>query len=1283
MWLKIPVDLATDAASDHLLRELDRWIELGLLSENQSIAIGRTLCSTLPADRAPVEDLPDLSEIEAPPPFRRPLFSNVKSRLVQSMVAEMSVLWLLFLGVFLVVMSSGVLAASQWQSFSTVAQYAILLVYTLAFGGASRWAMGQEKLQTTAQMLKAATLLLIPLNFLMMDVLGVLQASVGLGILASVGLSALTLFLAPQRRVGFNLLGLGWLHWGWNLGLWPLAATYLGTVGSAITLLPSRKTAELADDEDPQSARPRAGASLVAVSLIILLVRSLWLAQVPLYSLGLACGICGWMLCRLYRRYSLWPQLGIGIMALGWLVSVAQQPLQALGVSGLGLWLLKDRLQRQSEEKPQLNTLATLWLVGLQAASLLWLVVPGRQAVLTAMGHFSPEPISALNFAGVWLYGYVGFMLLWTRRFRRQGQVAWARLTEHLALGVAVVLVLMTLPQSSPFTPLSFLSIGGLTLTLGALSRLRPHTVKLVYATHGAAVVTVLSGLHLIGGAGRWTDVRWAMVFLGLTLLEWFASVAGHRYPQWRRSAWYLGIALGAVTYSLLLNNWDSWLNLAWLGAPCMLTWLVHRPQLVLESPKTVTFLTVVALAGQSLLLSSWSMATLAFGVGTALLFLHSRRWPGQGYLPALTVGSAVAGGHAAAIWLWLHSAPGGQFCLTVASFAAVLTVLSRLLTPSPRALIKAYGAATRGWSRVLALGLWGIFTLMLGLAYALAPTVSNGMGYVGRTTTPEIDTALRYGAAAIILVLARFWGQRRLTNVDYGEFFYGLGLLVIMGLALWTQAFNPYVLGAAMVLLGLATQQMGAWAMKTRLALASWHMIPLIYALLGLGFGHFNFTAITGLYSMAAGTLALAVGKRQQGLHPFGYIGLGLLSLGGYELAIHRLLQSSGGAAGDGLTLLALVGVAIALLYLLGCPWIQRYTQLKTSAVLRVSTAHWLVAAALAILATASGQSRLGVALWLGCTSLLAVYAGLRGNYRWFPRSSETAPTNTASRPVAAEPSHHHNHRQWTWSGLIIATVTLPYAVDQLLPNFTLMRSWGSLLACGLSLGVHCLAWQRYGWPGRPWRRMALSWPLLAILFSVATVKTQSLLLVGAFYAAMAQRLRAVRLSYLSLGLLNWSLLRYLVPKGWFTPLGLGLLAGLSALYILEVDPHWQAVSARRQRHYLRCLASLLLGLTAILQAEISAPVFIGVSLGVGFGLMGMGLYQQVRAYLYIGTFTFMAQIARAVMMFVTTDGCLLWAIGIVFGIALIWIAATFESRRAQINDLLQRWSTVLDSWD
>ena len=1280
MWLKIPVDLETDAAKAHLLSELDRWIDLGLLSEGQAIRIGQQLCSRLPiAYKVPGQapEMPGAMATESVQTVVKTIASSnrpprLKSRLVKSFLAEVSVLWLLFLGVFLVVVSSGVLAASQWQSFSAVGQYAILLVYTLAFGGASHWAAGQVKLQTTAQMLKAATLLLISLNMWMMDALGLVNASLELASLVGVGLSILLLMLASPRRVGLNLLGLSWLHWGWLLGPWPLIATYLGTVGSAVNLVwvaaPDHPT-----EQTEKSNIPRPGRILVAIALLILLTRSLWIAQIPVYQLGLAVGICGWLLLKL--QYPLWPQVGIGLMLLGWLVAMPQQPLQALGISGLAVWLLLERLQHQTQEPHQQRTLYILWLLGLQACVLLWLTLPMgfRQVLLVAVTRFSSEPVNALHFAGLWLYGYVGLMVLTARGFRRRDQVAWARLTEKLAMGLSPLLVLCAFPQAQSF--LLMLSVIGQTLTLGIITRLRrPAADWLIYSTHLSAIAACLCGVHVIRGwYGYWNEWQSAMIFLGLTTVEWIASVASTRYPKWRQSAWNLGIGLSAIAYIFLFNNGGNWINLSWLVVPGILTCLVYQP-LAGGFPKLITALAVMALGGQLLLISSWQMATIALVIGAGLLFLHSCRWPTQKQktLPVLTVGFAVGGGHTAAIWLMLPAWPENlaQLFLVIALFASGLSILARQLNQQSQGLLRAYGAASRGWSRGLAILLNLSLTLMIVLIHTLGLDFIDWI--VGFRLT---ETFLHYGVAAIILLLARLFTERRLTNLHYWELAWGVGLLVTMGLLLWHQETSPQMLAAAMVTLGLSTQLLGTvyTQRKQRTYKSSWNYIPLVYGVLGLGLGHLGFSATTGFYSIVVGIVTLAIGRRQADLRRLRHAGLGLLSLGTYELVIYRLLQVSGEQVGDGLTLLALVGSAIATLYLFCHRWVQRYSKLTATEVNVVSLLHWLLAVVLAALAMVSGQSRLGVWLWLGTASLLIVYAGLKGNYYWFP----------ATQPDDEQSDHRQSHRQWTWSGLTIATIALPYGAVQLLPNLIFIGRWGALLTCGLSLIVLRLPWQRWGWPVRPWRRMSLSWPILAILLSVTMVKTQGLLLVGAFYAFMAKQRQAVRLSYLSLGLLNWSLLRYLIAQGWLNLFWLGIMLGLSGLYILEVDPRWQIVSARQERHRLRSFATLLIGLTAIFQAETTSPIFIGLSLLISFGFIGLGLITQVRAYLYTGTLTFALQILRTVMIFVSTDGRLLWAIGIVFGISLIWIAATFEARRTQISQLLNHWSDMLRSWD
>ncbi len=42
---------------------------------------------------------------------------NILVRLWQGLLDELSIRWLLFLGIFLIIISSGVLAASQWHNF--------------------------------------------------------------------------------------------------------------------------------------------------------------------------------------------------------------------------------------------------------------------------------------------------------------------------------------------------------------------------------------------------------------------------------------------------------------------------------------------------------------------------------------------------------------------------------------------------------------------------------------------------------------------------------------------------------------------------------------------------------------------------------------------------------------------------------------------------------------------------------------------------------------------------------------------------------------------------------------------------------------------------------------------------------------------------------------------------------------------------------------------------------------------------------------------------------------
>ncbi|MEL6881389.1 MAG: hypothetical protein AAFP09_12735 [Cyanobacteria bacterium J06607_10] len=154
---------------------------------------------------------------------------------------------------------------------------------------------------------------------------------------------------------------------------------------------------------------------------------------------------------------------------------------------------------------------------------------------------------------------------------------------------------------------------------------------------------------------------------------------------------------------------------------------------------------------------------------------------------------------------------------------------------------------------------------------------------------------------------------------------------------------------------------------------------------------------------------------------------------------------------------------------------------------------------------------------------------------------------------------------------------------------------------------------------------------------------------------------------------------------SGWLSTLILSVIAGLSILYVAEVEPYLTAQPQRQQRHWLRILASGLVGVTALYQTEVSTPLLAYAALAVGIGiiLIFTGLILKVRAYLYVGTATFVLQILRVLWLFISANSLLLWAVGIVLGLLFIWVAATFESRRSQVGSQLSSWTAALDDWE
>jgi hypothetical protein len=315
------------------------------------------------------------------------------------------------LGVFLVVVSSGVLAASQWEKFPASGQYGVLLAYTLSFWGFSFWAGRQDNLRLTGQTLLIVTLLLVPVNFWAMDSFRLWHNPLDwltVAIAAPI-LTVVTVLLCNNRTLItnvsrnklplINILGLSYLHWGWKLPSFPLIAVYVAMISTTIITIYYYRQQQ----PTPTSKTViNIYAAVIIYGLLLLLTRAIFVAGVDVTQLGLAIGICGWLTTWLAQQEKqkltspqtstspptpaspqLWEKLGGVLLFLGWLVAVTNHPGQAIAISALALSVERVRLYRYSLRVD----LALLFVIGLQTTWLGWRLVPvGWQKLAIAFG---------------------------------------------------------------------------------------------------------------------------------------------------------------------------------------------------------------------------------------------------------------------------------------------------------------------------------------------------------------------------------------------------------------------------------------------------------------------------------------------------------------------------------------------------------------------------------------------------------------------------------------------------------------------------------------------------------------------------------------------------------------------------------------------------------------------------------------------------------------------------------------------------------------------------------
>ena len=1260
--IRIQLELAND--DERLLLGLETWLELGLISDAQvrSLCAERLTCerpqpqwmsavTALSATDSTVTRSPGTAPVFLPPEPSPRRVSTPIPRPVQSwlgqIVSELSVVWLLGLGVFLVVLSSAVLAATQWAAFSSVGQYCVLLTYTVIFWGVGLWSADNPRLQLTAKSLQIVTLLLVPLNFAAMDGLGIWQ---GLGWLVGLGASGLLGVIAfrllerwsatvPQRYlfIGLGLLQLGW-HWQWL----PMIAIYGGVLGCGALLLRAPRTAAA-------STWP---LLLVNLSLGLLVLRRLATLGAGTWgSLGLALGLYGavWVWrgqrawpppaliagnpdanavltenaaseTRLIRTTALWTQrLGQGLLLLGWLMTVNDWPLQALLVSLLGFGL---RIARQ-QTRPQRWTLLGGIAIALQFPFLIWELLPtGMLDLLVVPATWLGTAGTSAWLLGIYLYPFVVGLVAIAAAYDRRDNATMARFSEGSAVVINGLLTVISL--GAPAVLVVNLIASTITAFI-TTQRQRLPAFERIIITHGLALVTVLVTLN-----HRWPDLRdehWMLISFGLMAVNLGLSRALR--AGWQRSTWIYGLGLAGLAYAQLWNHlashdFQSYYSLLGLTIPLLMT-LLRRDRwsllaVSLTAPLTLG-LAVTRLVG--------------LGSATGMAAVQSQR---RQQLPMMLV--TVGFGLGFAISLIEDGLPGfpnryDQWYGVLALLLAALWGLSLALA-NRSGLAALYGTACDRWGLALCSGLLLALTAEAGLLYE--GWRSPGMAYA-------VGIAL-----VMVAIVLRFW--RRPHPVAVYLLGGGMALLAAEFVALGGG--TRLTLAALIIGLGVITFGL-AWVQRDRHPdlLPHLYYLTLLYGLLGVSLRVDYFSTWTGLSSLTVALLGLAVSS-QTGWTWLRWLGLAGLTWGWYELVIYQLSLATGDHPADGLVVLAAVAAVIMVAYRLGASGLAARLAWPLEELVITAHIHWGIAVGLMVISGEPVYERgLGL-LWpgLGLGLGLVSYSLLQGR-----RESEAD--------------------GWIYAGLTLLVGWFAYLRLAIPALAVLDNRWG-MVACGFAALFYWVPWSRLGWPRSPWQRYAMVLPPVITVLTNASDHRPTLWMLAAFYAALAWTAHQVRWSYVSAVLAVWATWLWLDAQAIADHLAYVLPLGLMGLYIAQIDPGLRTEANRAGRHWLRVVS---LGL--ILVVALMGERWTGLQVGLAaLGAIAAGLRLQVRAFLYVGTLVFGLNAINQLVGLNSEYPLIKWVVGILVGIALIAVAADFERRREQWIGLTQTWLDQLQSW-
>ena len=1303
-----------DKNHPQILEGLDIWLRLGLISNDEVKQLCQKYLSTpLPQPQIVKKEklitntkttqkqidlqptIPNTSTAKSP---------NLITQLLQSLMAELSLRWLLFLGLFLVVVSSGLLAASQWQKFPPSAQYLVLLAYTLCFGTATVWTRKTKKLQLTSQTLRLVTLLLVPVNFWAIDGLG-LWNNIGeylIVVFASFFLTTIVIYFYKKPNVSIkwisiaplNLLGLSYLHYGWRVSGFPILAIYLSVIGTAIATIfhnQSQKITETIEIENKTNTRdPLTGIAIVIYTLLILLTRAIFIANVDITKLGLALGIIGWILLKnntlnqIKGKLFVQNWIGISLLLLGWLVSLDAQPWQALIINIISLLLLAENLQKSWRP----IQLSAIFLIGLQTTRLGWrliLITTGQNLVETTTQIFNTQnsPQSLLSLA--W-FPYLILMVWVTNWIYHRQQINLSKFSEKICLGFGVFLNILS--WQNPLTIFLNLLASTITLTI-FITRRQATRINLIYLTHITGLLSIFSGINYF--LPDLSLTTWAIILLIMMVSEWGIFILQTKITAETRivtpkssisllscfclSAWHLGLVLAVISYILWLSNLENFSPNICTTINCQLSakwgiiWLITPLALTTISSKIISFRKIAAKLSVAALimlqsLTLWQPETRLIGLGLAiiLMLINTKNILTQ-TAANITVGFVLT---FITICLWsgalgLPPISGVEWLLILSLYLVSLWLLySRIIQLSGK-LFNIYPQALDGWTIILccleliiltihSLGIyWKIINPSIIVIISATLTLF-AIGYRGLIKQKAENSSLTFSLNNFVQ-----------SNATIYSFSWALELLTVEILG----SVNKSIISLAIanLALGLFVQILGDWLQRkvgiNNLS-KSWQIIPLLYGILGALLRVTIFNNWTGLTSLALSFILIGVGKRQPQLKPILYLGILGISISAAELLSYQIFTLS---LAEKLVAYASLGTTITYSYRLLSPWLLDYLKLTAIEIKNIANIHWAISS-LILLLLAGYNLKSNPILGLTTAILLSRYAIMQGKNNPNLQQAET----------------------WIYLGVIEGYAVTIYIIN-LLSITEILLSWLGAIAAIISYFIYLLPWENWGWTQKPWRRISLIIPIITIVitnlrldFTPPWFWYLSILITAGFYIVISKVNKQIRLTYISVGLINYALVIWLNNLGasiqtllYITPIGLSLL------YVAKVDPYLKLPKNKNIRHNLQILGSGIICFVALLENQWTGLLSGIISIVVIFA--GLGL--RTRAFLYVGTITLIINVFNQLIVLNSLYSFFKWVISLIVGIAFIWIAASFETRREQINNLLQNWIEELEKWE